>query len=128
VVDTPLPVVEAPPVAEAPKPTSMDAKAFLAQMADAFEQSPEKWSQGAFARNKDQVAVEPTSPDAVSFSANGYLERATGDGTLNEEQSKLAYDLFIGAINESFSHREMVRVNDYEGREAVIACARLAAQ
>lgn len=123
------PVVDAPPAVAAPKP-SMEAKAFLAMMADTFEQHPEKWSQGAFARNKDSVPVDATSPDAVSWSANGFLERATGlpDGVLNEEQSRLAYDLFIGAINESFSHREMVRVNDYEGREAVIACARLAAK
>lgn len=105
----------------------MEAKQFLAAMANLFETSPERWTHGAFARDRKNAAVVSTADNAYSFSANGFIERSVAEGLLDDVQRARAYDLFIGQCRMLFT-KTMVEVNDIEGREAVIRCARGAAK
>lgn len=106
----------------------MDAKHFLAEAARIFEETPERWTHGAFSRDANGVAVDTLSHEAASFSVNGFFERAVGEGLLTEEERAAAWDLFLGAVFGQYGMRESVTVNDHHGHEAVIACLKRAAR
>ena len=107
----------------------MDAKQLLAAMADLFERDEGlRWTHGALARDAGNSAVDQMAPNAFSFSVNGFIERATAEGLVSAEENARAYDLFVGACWSQYHHREIVRLNDHEGRLAVIRCAREAAK
>lgn len=104
----------------------MDPKDLLTAMADLFAQHPERWTHGAFARNEVNMAVDHLAPDAFSFNCLGFLDRAFREGLVDELQSGIAHDLFVGACAQLYHDRDLTKMNDHQGREAVIACARLA--
>jgi hypothetical protein len=101
----------------------------LAEMALFFERDDGlRWTHGAMARDKGNMAVDVLADNAFSFSANGFLERIHAEGTISPKVQEQAYDLLIGAVFEKFAHRDLSRVNDHEGRQAIIDCARKAAR
>jgi hypothetical protein len=106
----------------------MEAKHFLAEAARVFEETPERWTHGAFARDQQGAAVDTLAHEAFSFSVNGFFERAVGEGLISEGERAQAWDLFLGAVLNRHGIREAVTVNDHHGREAIVSCLKQAAQ
>jgi hypothetical protein len=106
----------------------MDAKALLAEMARIFEEKPQHWTQGAFARDAANEAVDPLSEEAFSFSINGFIVRCAGEMILSLEEAGRCYSLICDAIFARFHHRSIVALNDSTDLATVVSVLREAAK
>lgn len=88
------------------------------QKAKALIQSPERWIQGNYARDKEGNAVLTTDPAACAFCARGALLKVY-DCTQTDPTSefKTAHAVLVTASNQvtPYLHSGVIYVNDYCG-------------
>jgi hypothetical protein len=94
---------------------------------------PTKWTRGSMARTADGKACASLDPLAVRFCAVGALFRAAGE-LLGANEFALGRDGFAQAVEaekfllaaNNLSDDGVPRINDVEGREAIVAMFRVA--
>jgi len=83
--------------------------------------TPEGWTQGCMARDRNNASVYADSPEAVSFCARGAVVRATNGYSLStasrftralEYFKEYQYVIDITAVNDRSSHQDILRLFD----------------
>ena len=97
----------------------LNAKQALLAAAQVFEDYPERWTSNADARDKYGLGVHSQSADAFCFCGTGIISRMEYEGLITGK------DLIN--IN-NLCNFSIVVINDYQGREAIIAAFREAAK
>lgn len=102
----------------------------LLAVAEAFEQRPETWSRGAFARTHNNALSSPNCHDAAKFCVLGAAYRAVETGHASVAACNVYEVLFKSAIGGGrCSSRSITLWNDTRGRTVaeVVAMLRKAA-
>jgi hypothetical protein len=108
----------------------LSAREALLAMAQVFTDYPERHCKGKLARDEAGAAVDVTSPSPYSFCAMGFLRRLLVEGLINEAELARARK-HLNNVALFRTAGGFVRVNDQQGREAIVnlacgAAARLA--
>lgn len=105
----------------------MDAIQTLTVMANLFERMPTRFSPDAPARDVSGNIVDTLANDAYSFNVHGFIDRATGEGAIDDVTRDEAYELMYQACGLRSGGMSLPALEAL-GREAVIATARVAVQ
>lgn len=95
----------------------------LLAMAQVFEDYPDRWTKGTYARTAKGTPVDSWSRNAHAFCAEGFLARAQAEGLADRFEVNQAHAF----LKHYAGDKGVAYVNDNKGREAIIALARKAA-
>jgi len=84
---------------------------------------PERWAQGAWAKNAPGHSVQTRAPEAVSWCAAGAIYRCAGNSDLSIDTRELLYDVIgsnispdsghvIAEFNDTHTHAEVLEMFD----------------